>query len=308
MGPVRLSQDYTRGMTRSSRRGALVALLSLALTVFACTPSPRPSAGIGTNLSPSGLARQRVVLEQRRNAQPRSVETRLALGEVYYRIARDALDRTHDEEAYLTHLELATDEFLTALELDPRLSQPHTYLGAMDTYRGDLDAALRSMRNARRLDESPIHVSNIAEMLIYRDNLDQAREWNALAARKGAPYGAVTFNAMLIAWKSGNLRLANENFERLAVHAPEMLREINMARVPAPPRRFQEFAGYCCDSPACGPYMRDACTAASQEITEREMTLEALRREMEIERERRKRLEEIYEGRRELEIEVEPKP
>ena len=196
------------------------AVLTLALLLAACTPPARQPNLRPTDTSPQGLERSRHGLERRRAAQPRSVPTRLALGEVYYRIARDALDRTGDEEAYLEHFALATEEFVTALELDPRQAEAHTYLGAMDAYRGDLDGALRGMRNARRLDGHPIHVSNLAEVLVYLDRLDQAREWNALAARKGAPYGAVTYNAMLIAWKAGNERTAEANFERLLVHAP----------------------------------------------------------------------------------------
>ena len=81
-----------------------------------------------------------------------------------------------------------------------------------------------------------------------------------------------------------------------------------MARVPYPPNRFEEFQSYCCGSPACGPYMRDACREVALEVQERELTLEALRREIEIEKEKRKRLESVYESRRELEIEVEPLP
>lgn len=284
------------------RWAALFVVLSCVLS---CAPRQPERIPLPRNPSPAGLERTRVDLEGRLEREPRSVALHLALGEIYYRIARDALDRTADEAAYLDNFARANESFVAALALDPARAEPHTFLGVMDAYRGDLDAALRAMRNARKLHPYGHSYSNIAEILVYRGQLDQARQWNALAAQKGASYGATTLNAMLIAWRSGNLRLAESNFQRLAIHSPESLREINMARVPRPPERFEEFAAYCCQSPACGPYMRDACEEVEAPVSERELTLEALRREIEIEKARRDKLETIYRQRRELEIEVE---
>jgi len=289
------------------QRGAAVRLRAACAlaALLACVPAGRERIEVSSDLSPGGLARARVDLESRRAAQPGSLAVRIALGQVYYRLARDALDRTRDEAAYLRWFEQATAEFVAALELDPRQAEPHLYLGAMDAYRGDLNAALRSMRISKRLEPSGVAYTNIAEVLIYQDRLDQAREWNALAVRRRAPYGAVAFNDMLLAWKSGDLRVAHGNFERLRIHAPEMLREINMARLPEEPRRFEDFAAYCCRSPACGPYMQNACADLSLEIEERQLSDEAVRRELVIELERQRRLRKVYEQRKELEIEIE---
>jgi tetratricopeptide (TPR) repeat protein len=273
--------------------------------LLACAPAGRERIEVRADLTPMGLERTRVDLEGRRAAQPGSFALRIALGQVYYRLARDALDRTQDEVAYLRWFEKATQEFVIALELDPTRADPHIYLGAMDAYRGDLDAALSSMRNAKRLEPAGTAYTNIAEVLIYQDRVDQAREWNDLAVRRGAPYGAVALNDMLLAWKAGNLRAAHRDFERLRIHAPESLREINMARLPREPRRFEEFAAYCCGSPACGPYMKDACADLSLEIETRRLSEDALRRELVIEIERQRRLRKLYEQRKELELEIE---
>jgi tetratricopeptide (TPR) repeat protein len=273
--------------------------------LLACAPAGRERIEVRADLTPMGLERARVDLEGRRAAQPRSFALRIALGQVYYRLARDALDRTRDEVAYLRWFENATQEFVIALELDPTRADPHIYLGAMDAYRGDLDAALSSMRNAKRLEPAGTAYTNIAEVLIYQDRIDQAREWNDLAVRRGAPYGAVALNDMLLAWKSGNLRVAHRDFERLRIHAPESLREINMARLPQDPRRFEDFAAYCCGSPACGPYMKNACADLSLEVETRRLSQDALRRELVIEIERQRRLRKLYEQRKELELEIE---
>lgn len=87
-----------------------------------------------------------------------------------------------------------------------------------------------------------------------------------------------------------------------------MLREINVARLPEEPRRFEDFAGYCCGSPACGPYMKNACRQLSLEVQEREISEETVRRELVIEMEQQRRLQKLYQQRKELDIEIEEAP
>ena len=70
--------------------------------------------------------------------------------------------------------------------------------------------------------------------------------------------------------------------------------------------RFEEFAGYCCQSPACGPYMKDACMELSLDVQEREISEEAVLKELRIEMERERRMRKVYEQRKELEIGIEP--
>ena len=251
------------------------------------------------------LAGARNALERERQRNPRSVDARVALGEVYYRVARDALDRERSEARYLTFLEHAVSEFVAAVELDPRDPRPHLYLATIDTYRGDIHTSLRGFRNARRLDPSPVAYTNLAEIYVYVGNLRAARRWNNLAVAKGSSPGPVFFNDMLIEWKEGDLRTARRQFSRLRTRYPEMLREINMARVPVEPRQFEDFAEYCCQSPACGPYMRDACDGLELEVQERQISEETVLEELRIEMERKRRLREVYRERKELEIEIE---
>ena len=284
---------------------AVAALLSLA--AGACA--------LGGNLgraqremAAGDLEGAREILERDRDQNPRSADVRVALGEVYYRIARDALDRERDESRYLDNLERSVGEFATAVEIDPRDDRPHFFLAVMDTYRGDLADALRGFALVRRLRPAGVAYTNIAETYVYLGKLDRAREWNQLGMRRGAPYGAALFNDMLIAWRDGDLAQARSTFAELSSADPDMLRTINAAPLPETPRRFEDFAGYCCGSPACGPYLKDACRELSLEVKQRELSEEAVRRELVIEIEKQRRLRRVYEQRKDLDIEIEREP
>jgi tetratricopeptide (TPR) repeat protein len=259
-------------------------------------------------LEGGNLEGAREILERERDEHPSSADVRVALGEVYYRIARDALDRERDEARYLDHLERSVGEFVTAVELDPRDDRPHFFLAMMDTYRGDAREALRGFALVKRLRPTGIAYTNIAEIWVYLGKPDTAQEWNDLGLKKGAPYGAVLFNDMLIAWQAGDLAQARRTFARLREHHPDMLSTINVAPVPEAPRSFEDFAGYCCGSPACGPYLDDACHELSLEVQQRELSAEAARQELRIEMEKQRRLRQVYEQNKELEIEIEREP
>jgi tetratricopeptide (TPR) repeat protein len=250
----------------------------------------------------------RAELERERDESPESVDVRVALGEAYYQLARDALDRERDEPRYLAFLEKSVGEFVTALELDPRDERPHFYLAMMDTYRGQLRQAMRGFDNARHLKPTGTAYTNIAEIYIYLGQLAKAQRWNDLGLRMGAPYSVGLFNEMLIAWKRGDLAEARQNFSVLRATDPETLRTINEARLPQTPRRFEDFAGYCCSSPACGPYMKEPCQALALEVREREISKEAVLKELRIEMEKQRRLRKVYEQRKELEVEIEGAP
>lgn len=247
-------------------------------------------------------------LEQARDAHPNSADVRVALGEAYYQIARDALDREHDETRYLTFLEKSVSEFVSALEIDPRDERPHFYLAVMDTYRGNLNQALRGFNNARQLQPSGVAYTNIAEIYVYLGQLHKAQTWNDLGVKKGAPYGVGVFNDMLIAWKQGDLGEARQCFAELQASDPETLRTINVVRLPHAPRKFEDFAGYCCSSPACGPYMKDACKALALEVNERELSKEATLKELRIEMDKQRRLKQVYDQRKELDVKIDDTP
>ena len=243
-------------------------------------------------------------LERERELQPDSADVRVALGEAYYQLARAALDSEHDEARYLTFLEKSVSEFVTALEIDPRDERPHFYLAVADTYRGQLREALQGFNNARRLQPSGVAYTNIAEIYVYLGETHKAQTWNDLGVKKGAPYGIGVFNDMLIAWKQGDLAEARQCFAELRASDPETLRTINVVRLPQAPRRFEEFAGYCCGSPACGPYMKDACHALALDVHEREISKEAALKELRIEMEKQRRLQKIYGQRKELKVDI----
>jgi Flp pilus assembly protein TadD len=280
---------------------ALCALLLLAASACSEVAVSRAQA----KAERGDLAGAEADLERAKAERPGSVDTHLALGEVYYRIARDALDREHDEARYLAYLEKAVSEFVTAAELDPRNDQPHFYLAMIDTYRGDLHRAMRGFNNARRLKPAGTAYTNIAEIYVYQGELQKARTWNDLGVRRGAPYSIGVFNDMLIAWKQGDLAEARRCFSDLHASDPEVLSTINEARLPEAPRRFEDFAAYCCGSPACGPYMKDACRALALDVRERQISQEAVLQELRIEMEEQRRLRKVYEQRKELDIEVE---
>lgn len=285
-------------------RGVSVFLLGLvALCGPACTPPGTLDRAV-TAAHFGNLEGARLELEKQRARNPGSAQVRLALGTVYYRIARDALDRGHDEARYLAYLEQASTELVTAAEIDPRMPDPHIYLAAMDLYRGDLDGSLRGLNNARRLSRDGVHYTNLGELHVYRGDLAEARRWTLMGLRRGAGPAPVTFNQMLIHWREGDLRAAERDFHVLWKDYPEMLSTINMARVPRDPDSFDEFAAYCCGSPGCGPYMREACGGLGLPVKNRELSEQTALKELEIEMEKTRRLREIYEQRKELQIEV----
>jgi hypothetical protein len=82
-----------------------------------------------------------------------------------------------------------------------------------------------------------------------------------------------------------------------------------VAPVPEPLETLTDLMSYCCGSPACGPYLAEACQESKLEVARREIPAEVARRELVVEMERRRKLNDIYSRRKDLEIEVEkPEP
>lgn len=296
----------TGARPRSLAWGASLALAALAAAACAgSTPLRRAQAAA----SVGDLETARRLLEEERRLRPDSVDARIALGAVYYRLARDTLDRGGEEVRYLNYLERSVDEFVTAAELEPRHPDPHFYLAVMDVYRGDPESALRGLENTWRLRRAGIDCTNIGEVHVYLGDLEEARRWSLRGLKQGAGAGPVTFNRMLIDWRAGRLDSARRHFELLWSQYPQMLSSINAAPLPREPDSFEEFAGYCCASPACGPYLEEACRDLGLEVSVRKISEEAVLQELRIEMEKRRRLQRIYQGRKELEIQVEePEP
>ena len=301
MFPMRMFRPVLRQLRFP--RALLCGALALAL-VAACAGSTRQAR---QQIEAGDLEAAEDTLEQQRAANPDAAGVRVALGETYYRKAREALDRG-DEAEYLAYLERATNEFVQALELEPRDHQPHFYLAVIDAYRGELSSALRGFNNARKLQPSGTAYTNIAEIFVYMGRIPQAYEWNDLGLRKRAPYSAYVFNEMLLEWKAGNIEGARRKFATLKTRYPEAISTINVAKLPETPQTFEAFAGYCCDSPACGPYMVEACTELELAVRQRKISEESVLKELRIEIERKRRLKKVYDQRKELEITIDETP
>ncbi len=244
-------------------------------------------------------------LEQARDADPDSVAKRLELTYAYYLLAREALEDGRERE-YTDYMEKAQDELLMAAELDPELPDVHLWMGIMLAYQGDIRAAIESFENARRLAPGIwVHTTNLAETWIYAGNVARARTLLDRARKQGAPPAVIEINEVLAAWKQGDYVEARDIFEGVYALDPRVVRRWNEAPVEDPIESFEEFTEFCCDHIACGPYMADACREMDLRVAEREVQEETLQREMELAAERRRRLREIYDERRDLEIKIE---
>jgi tetratricopeptide (TPR) repeat protein len=285
---------------------AAVFRLGLALSLLACAGVGGPTRGQVERALEAGQLDQAVVLaEQRRDRYPRDPAVRDELGEVYYKAARRALDEERFED-YERLLGLALDEWIESLRLDPTSASPHTWMGIVAAYQGDLDRALTSFHNARRLgDRSAVHYSNLAETYIYRGNLGKARRYLEKARRLGAPPVVLEITGSLAAWRSGDLVEARDLFDSAYTLNREEVNTWNEAPVSDPIESFDDFTGYCCSHVACGPYMATACTEMRHEIARRNLRDETIRRELVLEMDRRRKLEEIYRNRKDLQVEIE---
>jgi tetratricopeptide (TPR) repeat protein len=245
-------------------------------------------------------------LEQERDRRPNDAERRQTLGEAYYRSARRALDEG-DFADYESYLGKAMDEVLESARLDPESASPHIFMGIVAAYQGDLDRTLQSLANARRLaPRAWTSYTNIAETMIYRGSPRRDVEvWIDRAERLGASSAVVELNLCLVAWRDGSLEGAERHFQRVQRLDPKVLESWNVAPVPKPIETLADLMSYCCGTPACGPYLADACKESKLEVARREIPAEVARRELVVEMERRRKLNEIYSQRKDLEIEVE---
>jgi tetratricopeptide (TPR) repeat protein len=279
------------------RQLAAVAL-AIGIAAAAHAAPARPAA---TTPAPSEIAS----LERARDAKPNRADRRNALALAYYRWARAAFDRGHPK-VYEEYLERAMKEWVAALRLDPENPEPHVYMGIVSAYQGRIDDALDSFYNARALEPGAGHAyTNIAETLIYAGrNAREVETWLSRGERMGANPAIVELNFCLLRWRDGDLQAANRRFNTAMRMDPSVVRVWNEAPVSQPIRTFGDLTTYCCGSPACGPYLENACRASELEVAKRDLPEETALRELRIEMERRRELERIYKERRDLEIRV----
>jgi tetratricopeptide (TPR) repeat protein len=278
------------------RRAALLVALALCTT-----PEARAADEVPLTPTLEDVAR----FERQRDKRPNRAEHRDALGLAYYRYARAALERK-EFATYEDYLQRAMREWLASLKLDPENPSPHIFMGMVSAYQGRIEETLDSMYNARQLEPGAgIHYTNIAETLIYAGRPQREIEtWLERAERMAAPPAVVELNFCLLRWREGDAASAARRFATAKRLDPSVVRVWNEAPVTRPIQTFGDLADYCCGTPACGPYLKEACATSQLEVVKRELPAEVARRELVIEMERRRELERIYRQRRDLEIRV----
>jgi tetratricopeptide (TPR) repeat protein len=244
-------------------------------------------------------------LEKARTKRPNRVYLRDELGLGYYRYARAAFDRG-EFSVYEDYLARATTEWLESLKLEPESAVPHIYMGIVSAYQGRIDDALDSFQNARALaPANGVSYTNLAETMIYAGrDAREVESWLSRGERMGASPAIVELNYCLLRWRDGDVEAASKKFQRALRFDRNVVRQWNEAPVSKPILSFEDLAGYCCGSPACGPYLANACKTAKQDVAERVAPEETKLRELRIEMERRRELERIYRQRRDLDIRV----
>jgi tetratricopeptide (TPR) repeat protein len=285
-------------------RGWTLLLLTLALAACAATPQRR--AAEAEELIRAGKVEEATeLLEASQRSLPEDAGLQVALCSAYFAGAQRAFE-AGNEDQYVSLLERAQQQCLRALELDSKRADAHNMLGILAAYRGDMKASRESFELARQLDPlNPVYPVNLAELYVYlgRKPLVQARLARGRKLR-GSP-AQIELVEVLDAWKSGDYVGARDTFEDIVLLDPEQVRTWNGA---SSIETFEDFTAHCCRLPLCGPYMRGACTAMKQQVTEREVTAETVRRELVMEMERARRVREIYRDRRDVEITTEPAP
>ena len=275
-------------------RGAWAGLVSglLLIGALSCYKGPVPDpVRLQVQSDPAAAvpALEAILLEY-----PRDFDVRMLLGQAHYRAARSAVD-AGDEASYLHHFEQAILALIEAMRLRPGAAHPYVLLGMIDAYRGDMAGARRALLKAIHLQpKNPYNYTNLARVYIFLDQPRRARKLLARALALGGANRQIDEDELFLAWKAGDLVDAHYLFDSLSGAEYPFIRHWDDAPVSAPIRSFDDFAAYCCSNPACGPYMRSACERAQQEVAERELTLETLRREQQIARENQAKLPGVY--------------
>ncbi len=274
-----------------------------ALAAFACAQGPsvyeaRKDRQAGD--VESAAAKLETVREQR----PTDMEAWNELTDLYYEQWRLAEDEGRNAEA-VRYLGLLQGEILDMVETVPEDATPHTWMGIVAAYQNDLDSALENFTNARSLEpRGGIHYSNLAHVWVYKGKLSRATPLLKKARRFGTSPSELDRIEVLAAWRRGDFMEARDVFA-MALDVPGFAETWDGVPLPAPMETFEDFAEACCANRACGPNMGRSCERLDITVNKRTLEAEAMREEMRLEIERRRRLREIYEERTDLEIVVE---
>jgi tetratricopeptide (TPR) repeat protein len=291
-----------------------VCLLAALLFLSACGGTS-PYA-VQSDIKSGNIEGAAQKLEQRRDGDPDDMDTRLQLADVYYQLARKALD-DGNQTAYVEYLRKAQVEILEAVRIDPTSPSPHTWLGIITAYQGDMDASSANFKNALKLNQAQrrelqagTYYSNLAHISVYQGKLAQARAYLEKGEKYYAPQDELDRIMVLAAWKANDMVEARDIFNGAVELSPAFAASWDGAPLPRPMKSFDDFASTCCTNPTCGPHMEGACKRAGQAVTKRTLDIDTMAQERKLEVERQQKLREIYQRRKDLEITVEqdPKP
>lgn len=284
--------------------------LIVALFLVAACGGASPYA-IQSDIKAGNLEGAAEKLAQRVEGDPDDFDSRLALADVYYQLARKSLDEKN-QSAYVSYLSKAQVEILEAVRIDPTSPRPHTWLGIITAYQGDLNASATSFKNALRLNlrermelRGGTYYTNIAHISVYQGKLGDARRYLDKGTKMGAPQDEIDRISVLASWKSNDMVEARDVFNSAIVLSPAFAESWDGAPLPQPMKSFDDFAAVCCANPTCGPHMEGACKRAKQNVARRELDLDTLAQERKLEAERQTKLREIYKRRKDVSITVE---
>jgi len=200
------------------------------------------------------------------------------------------------------NLAQAQRHLLDQVEREPEDAGAHNLLAILSAYRGDLDASRLSFRISERLDpRDPAPNLNLAEVSVYQDQLPEARRWLRRARDRGASEGESLLVEALLAWKQRDLVEARNRFRLAKAAETGEVRTWNGARAI---ETFEDLAAHCCRLVFCGPHMVQACGDMSEAVAQQERDEATLLEELKLQMERTRRVREVYERRRELEVRV----
>ncbi|HTO68319.1 MAG TPA: hypothetical protein VMR31_00530 [Myxococcota bacterium] len=296
---------------RSGVTAVILALACFALLSCSTEPSPREIERAEKSGDVKDVAQK---LEKVVKDDPNDFDARLKLGEVYYEAARKASDDDRQAD-YVDNLRKAQNEFLAAARLEPTSPRPHTWLGIITAYEGDLVGAETSFRNALRLAMNDryeraggTYYSNLAHISVYKGDLASARRYLDKANKTGAPQDEIDRISVLLAWKENDMVEARDTFNNAVELSKPFAETWDDAPLPKKMETFDDFAAVCCKNPTCGPHMESACKRERQTVARRELEIGTIQEQMKIERERREKLREIYNKQKDVQITVEPDP
>jgi len=279
---------------------SLTLLIALSLGLVSCSTRTSPGE-VAADEKAGRLESAAGKLEKDVQSDPKDFGSRMELGQIYYEEARKAID-DGDQAAYVEYLRKAQNEFLAAAKLEPTDPSPHTWLGIITAYEGDLRGSETSFRNALRLAQSDRRYpgaggtlySNLAHICVYKGDLPAARRYLSKAGKTGAPQDEIDRISVLLAWKENDMVEARDVFNGAVTMSKPFSETWDGAPLPKKMETFDDFAEICCKNPTCGPHMENACKREKQKVARRELDLSTVKEQQEIERERREELRKIY--------------